>query len=117
MKPERPVETVEEFKLRIAAIIYYGRRYFEIKFPRTTTRTFEERKKAISQKRFALIVQILSAPEAAIGTTNLHYQLRLQHSSWLTTRLTLQFCVKPSIFTASSKLLAHHQPYRFALAG
>ena len=76
-----------------------------------------KKKKAISQKRFALIVQILSAPEAVIGTTNLHYQLRLQHSSWLTTRLTLQFCVKPSLFTASSKLLAHHQPYRFALAG
>ena len=80
MKQERPVETVEEFKLRIAAIIYCGLRYVEIKLPRTTTRAFEEKKKAISQKRFALIVQILSAPEAAIGTTNLHYQLRLQHS-------------------------------------
>jgi hypothetical protein len=46
-----------------------------------------------------------------------HYQLRLQHPSWLATRVTLQFCVKPSIFTASSKSLVHHQPYRFALVG
>src|SRR6266436_2758218 len=47
----------------------------------------------------------------------IHYQLRLQHPSWLATRVTLQFCVKPSMFTASSKLLVHHQPYRFALVG